>query len=82
MCFDSLNSSDIACVEYASRTLAGKHAPSMAKTTAIDSKQCRRAKPKGSPALLCATLSRFRRDNMDRREHFLFPSVLPGRNHG
>ena len=30
MCFDSLNSSDIACGEYASRTLAGKQAPSMA----------------------------------------------------
>ena len=59
MCFDSLNSSDIACGEYASRTLAGKQAPSMAKTTAIDSKQCRRAKPKGSPALLCALGSRF-----------------------
>ena len=51
MCFDSLNSSDIACDEYASRTLAGKQAPSMAKTTAIDTKQCRRAKPRGSPAL-------------------------------
>ena len=59
MCFDSLNSSDIACGEYASRTLAGKQAPSMAKTTAIDSKQCRRAKPEGSPALLCALGSRF-----------------------
>ena len=59
MCFDSLNSSDIACGEYASRTLAGKRAPSMAKTTAIDSKQCRRAKPEGSPALLCALGSRF-----------------------
>ena len=82
MCFDSLNSSDIACGEYASRTLAGKQAPSMAKTTAIDSKQCRRAKPKGSPALLCATLSRFQRDNMDRSEHFLFTSVLPGRFSG
>ena len=31
----------------------------MAKTTAIDSKQCRRARPKGSPALLCALGSRF-----------------------
>ena len=82
MCFDSLNSSDIACGEYASRTLAGKQAPSMAKTTAIDSKQCRRAKPKGSPALLCATLSRFQRDNMDRSEHFLFPSGLLGRFSG
>ena len=59
MCFDSLNSSDIACGEYASRTLAGKQAPSMAKKTAIDSKQCRRAKPKGSPTLLCALGSRF-----------------------
>ena len=59
MCFDSLNSSDIACGEYASLTLAGKQAPSMAKTTAIDSKQCRRAKPEGSPALLCALGSRF-----------------------
>ena len=59
MCFDSLNSSDIACGEYASRTLAGKQAPSMAKTTAIDSKQCRRAKPEGSPTLLCALGSRF-----------------------
>ena len=48
-----------ACGEYASRTLAGKQAPSMAKTTAIDSKQCRRAKPEGSPALLCALGSRF-----------------------
>ena len=82
MCFDSLNSSDIACGEYASRTLAGKHAPSMAKTTAIDSKQCRRAFRLRSPALLCATLSRFQRDNMDKSEHFLFPSVLLGRNHG
>ena len=59
MCIDSLNSSDIACGEYASRTLAGKQAPSMAKTTAIDSKQCRRAKPEGSPTLLCALGSRF-----------------------
>ena len=59
MCFDSLNLSDIACGEYASRTLAGKQAPSMAKTTAIDSKQCRRAKPEGSPTLLCALGSRF-----------------------
>ena len=59
MCFVSLNSSDIACGEYASRTLAGKQAPSMAKTTAIDSKQCRRAKPVGSPTLLCALGSRF-----------------------
>ena len=31
----------------------------MAKTTAIDSKQCRRAKPESSPALLCALGSRF-----------------------
>ena len=31
----------------------------MAKTTAIDSKQCRRAKPKGSPTLCCALGSRF-----------------------
>ena len=59
MCFDSLNSSNIACGEYASRTLASKQAPSMANTTAIDSKQCRRAKPEGSPALLCALGSRF-----------------------
>ena len=36
MCFDSLNSSDIACGEYASRTLAGKQAPSMAVVFAID----------------------------------------------
>ena len=59
MCFDSLNSSDIACDEYASRTLAGKQAPSMSKTTAIDSKQCRRAKPEGSRTLFCALGSRF-----------------------
>ena len=65
MCIDSLNSSDIACGEYASRTLAGKHAPSMAKTTAIDSKQCRRAKPEGSPTLLCALGSRFWGDFTD-----------------
>ena len=67
MCFDSLNSSDIACGEYASRTLAGKQAPSMAKTTAIDSKQCRRAKPEGSPTLLCALGSRFWGENPDER---------------
>ena len=45
----------IACGEYASRTLTSKHAPSMAKTIAIDSKQFRRAKPEGSPELLCAS---------------------------
>ena len=67
MCFDSLNSSDIACGEYASRTLAGKQAPSMAKTTAIYSKQCRRAKPEGSPTLLCARGSRFWGENPDER---------------
>ena len=65
MCFDSLNSSDIACGEYASRTLADMQAPSMAKTTAIDSKQCRRARPKGSPALLCALGSRFWEESPD-----------------
>jgi hypothetical protein len=68
MCVDScitLNSNDIACGEYASRTLAGKQAPSMAKTTAIDSKQCRRARPEGSPTLLCALGSRFWGENPD-----------------
>ena len=68
MCVDScitLNSNDIACGEYASRTLAGKQAPSMAKTTAIDSKQCRRAKHEGSPTLLCALGSRFWGDSPD-----------------
>ena len=57
MCIDScitLNSSYTACGEYASRTITGRQTSSMAKTTAIDSKQCRRAKPEGSPALLCA----------------------------
>ena len=62
MCIDScitLNSSYTACGEYAIRTLTGRQASSMAKTTAIDSKQCRRAKPEGSPTLLCALGSRF-----------------------
>ena len=83
MCFDSLNSSDIACGEYASRTLAGKQAPSMAKTTAIDSKQCRRAKPKGSPTLLCALGSRFwgesPDDNVISRLSSGFLGRFPGR---
>ena len=79
MCFDSLNSSDIACVEYASRTLTGKQAPSMAKTTAIDSKQCRRAKPEGSPTLLCAIGSRFWGENPDERRFFCISSGFLGR---
>ena len=79
MCFDSLNSSDIACGEYASRTLAGKQAPSMAKTTAIDSKQCRRAKPEGSPTLLCAIGSRFWGENPDERRFFCISSGFLGR---
>ena len=37
MCFDSLNSSDIACGKYVHRTLTGKLAPTMAYTTAIGS---------------------------------------------
>ena len=79
MCFDSLNSSDIACGEYASRTLAGKQAPSMAKTNAIDSKQCRRAKPKGSPTLFCALGSRFWGENPDERRFFCISSGFLGR---
>ena len=46
-CIDScitLNSSDIACGEYASRTLTGRQASSMAKTTAIVSGEKTRAK--------------------------------------
>ena len=42
MCFDSLNSSDIACGEYASRTLAGKQAPSMATQIASGGRICQR----------------------------------------
>ena len=47
MCIDScitLNSSYIACGEYASRTLTGRQASSMAKTTAIVSGEKTRAK--------------------------------------
>ena len=50
---------NVASGKYARQRLFELRAPSMAKTTAIDSKQCRRARPKGSPALLCALGSRF-----------------------
>ena len=70
------------CCEYSGRTLVAIQAPSIGKIPAIGSKRCWRAIPEGSPELLCATLSRFRRDNIDRSEHFPFPSGLPGRNHG
>ena len=70
------------CREYSGRTLVAIQAPSIAKIPAIGSKQCWRAFRSRSPALLCPTLSRFRRDNIDRSEHFPFPSGLPGRNHG
>ena len=79
MCFDSLNSSDIACGEYASRTLSSKQAPSMANTIAIDSKQGRRAKPEGSPSLLCAFHPRFWGDFPDERRFLCLSSGLLGR---
>lgn len=43
-----------ACGKYARRTLISKQAPALAYTPASASKQGRRAKSKGSPALLCA----------------------------
>ena len=56
---DLTSTNKTACGEYASRTLSSKQAPSMANTIAIDSKQGRRAKPEGSPSLLCAFHPRF-----------------------
>ena len=57
MCFDSLNSSDIACGEYASRTLAGKQAPALANTPASASQQAAQLSP-GLLRMLSATAAK------------------------
>ena len=72
MCFDSLYSSDIACGEYASRTLTGKQATSMANTIAIDSKEGPRTKPKGSRTFLCAFHPRFWGVSPDKDNYLCF----------
>ena len=64
---DLTSTNKTACGEYASRMLVGKQAPSMANTIAIDSKQGRRAKPEGSPSLLCAFHPRFWGEDPDER---------------
>ena len=64
---DLTSTNKTACGEYASRTLSSKQAPSMANTIAIDSKQGRRAKPEGSPPLLCAFHPCFWGENPDGR---------------
>ena len=54
----------------------------MAKRTAIDSKQGRRAKPEGSPPLLCAFYPRFWGGAPDERQFLSISSGLLGRKHG
>jgi hypothetical protein len=48
----------------------------MAKMTAIDSNQCRRAKPEGSPALICASSLRILISPAESPNGILWSSVL------
>ena len=73
----TLNSSYIACGEYASHTLTGRQASSMAKTTAIDSGEKTRAKGDFS-----ASHPDSWGDFPDSRRFLRSSSVNTGRNSG
>ena len=56
ICIDScitLNSSDIACGEYASHTLTGRQAPPLANTPASGSQQATQLSPRAAPPAEC-----------------------------